>query len=138
VDAQPPRSPSPPQPPKPPKWGEGKEQKGGGDDTPTRGLPRCVLLTKDGREISGYSVEKWPDDFTETDGGDIKELREEVVYKINYDNAYAITGQGFAYPELKTFAKTARNDVGATQTPYTSMSVNLTRALLRRSKRHAR
>jgi hypothetical protein len=51
-------------------------------------LPRCILLTKDGREISGYPVEKWPDDFTDTDGGDIKELGEEVVYHINYDNAY--------------------------------------------------
>jgi hypothetical protein len=51
-------------------------------------LPKWILLTKDGREIKGYPVEKWPDDFTDTDGGDIKELGEEVVYHINYDNAY--------------------------------------------------
>jgi hypothetical protein len=54
----------------------------------THGLPRCVLLTRDGREISGYSVEKWPEGFAETDGGEITELGDEVIYKINYDNAY--------------------------------------------------
>lgn len=46
------------------------------------------MLTKDGREVEGYAVEKWPDDFTDTDGGVIEELGDESVYKINYDNAY--------------------------------------------------
>jgi hypothetical protein len=89
VDAQADDNPRrPANPPQSPKGGEGKEQKGGGDAAPTHGLPRCILLTKDGGEIKGYSVEKWPDDFTETDGGNIAELGDEVVYKINYDNAY--------------------------------------------------
>ncbi len=31
----------------------------------------------------------WPDDFTDQDGGQIKELEEETrVYHINYDNAH--------------------------------------------------
>ena len=56
-----------------------------------RGLPECVLLTKDGREIEGYSCEQWPGDFNENDGGTISDLGEDrVVYKINYDNAYHI------------------------------------------------
>jgi hypothetical protein len=38
--------------------------------------------------VKGYAVEKWPDGFTDTDGGLIQELGEEAVYKINYDNAY--------------------------------------------------
>ena len=37
----------------------------------------------------GYTTEQWPDGFTEHDGGGIKELgNEEMVYKVNYDNAY--------------------------------------------------
>jgi hypothetical protein len=61
----------------------------GSEPAPTRGLPRCVLLTKDGREVDGHAVERWPDGFTEHDGGEIIDLGGgEVVYKINYDNAY--------------------------------------------------
>lgn len=70
------------------KGGDAKNQKGSGESAPTHGLPRCVLLTRDGREVNGYAVEKWPDDFSEADGGAIADLGEEVVYKINYDNAY--------------------------------------------------
>ncbi len=67
-----------PSPSKPPK-----------KKTPTLGLPKCVLLTKDGRDVDGYAVERWPEDFNEHDGGVIEDLGEEgVVYKINYDNAY--------------------------------------------------
>jgi hypothetical protein len=72
------------------KSGDAKNQQGNGEDAPTHGLPRCVLLTRDGREIPGYAAEKWPDDFSDSDGGAIADLGEEVVYKINYDNAYHI------------------------------------------------
>jgi hypothetical protein len=71
------------------KSGEGKKGEGKGDQPPTHGLPKCVLLTKDGRDIDGYSVEQWPEDFDELEGGLIEELgRDDVVYKINYDNSY--------------------------------------------------
>jgi len=90
LDAEAP--PPPPRPippgPKPPKGGPGGKEKGDGESAPTHGLPRCVLFTKDGREVEGYAVEKWPEDFTDIDGGTIEELGEESVYKINYDNAY--------------------------------------------------
>jgi hypothetical protein len=53
------------------------------------GLPRVVLLTKDGREMQGYATERWPEAFTELDGGDVVELGDgEAVYRINYDNSY--------------------------------------------------
>lgn len=69
----------------------GSAKPGKGQDAPTRGLPRCVLLTKDGRGVKGYQVEQWPEDFTDTDGGEVKDLGDgEVIYKINYDNAYHI------------------------------------------------
>lgn len=56
---------------------------------PTLGLPKCILLTKDGREIEGYEVEKWPDDFDDSDGGGIEDLGDgQLLYKINYDNVY--------------------------------------------------
>ncbi len=70
------------------KSGDAKDQKGNGEAAPTHGLPHCILLTRDGREIPGYSAEQWPSDFSETDGGAISDLGEEVVYKINYDNVY--------------------------------------------------
>lgn len=58
---------------------------------PARGLPECVLLTKDGREIEGYTCERWPGDFNENDGGTASDWGEDrVVYKINYDNVYHI------------------------------------------------
>jgi hypothetical protein len=60
-----------------------------GAKAPSHGLPSCVLLTKDGREVEGYTSERWPDGFTEHDGGEIRDLGSgEIVYKINYDNAY--------------------------------------------------
>lgn len=87
--------PPPPPPPPPPddeetRSGSGKNKKGEGKNKPTHGLPKCVLLTKDGREVKGYSVEAWPSGFDETEGGLIEDLGDEVVYKINYDNAYHI------------------------------------------------
>jgi len=71
------------------KSGDEGDGPGKGKDAPTHGLPKVLLLTKDGREIKGYGVEQWPDGFTETDGGTIEDLGNgEVVYKVNYDNAY--------------------------------------------------
>jgi len=70
------------------KSGAGDNKPGQGEDAPTHGLPACVLLTRDGREVAGYKTESWPDDFSETDGGLIEDLGTESVYKINYDNVY--------------------------------------------------
>ena len=70
------KKPRPPRPPKPPK------------DEPKRGLPPYVLLTKDGREVLGNHTETWPEDFTELDGGRIKEAEGRLIYEINVDNAY--------------------------------------------------
>jgi hypothetical protein len=71
--------------------GQGNKNEGKGEKAPTHGLPKCVLLTKDGRGIDGYAVEQWPTDFTESDGGLVQDLGNgEVVYKINYDNAYHV------------------------------------------------
>jgi hypothetical protein len=71
-----------------PKAGAGESKSGKGEDAPTHGLPSCILLTRDGREISGYQTEQWPEDFSDTDGGIIHDLGAESVYKINYDNVY--------------------------------------------------
>ncbi len=71
--------------------GKGGAEPGKGESTPTHGLPKCILLTHDGREVDGYDVEVWPEDFTETDGGIIEDLGEDgALYKINYDNSYHI------------------------------------------------
>jgi hypothetical protein len=75
--------------PKPkPKSGAGESKSGEGEDAPTHGLPACILLTRDGREVAGYETAPWPDDFSETDGGLIEDLGKESIYKINYDNVY--------------------------------------------------
>ena len=68
---------------------EGKNS-GGGEDAPMVGLPPCVLLTKDGREIKGHTCEIWPSGMTEADGGAVEDLGDDagMVYKINLDNAY--------------------------------------------------
>jgi hypothetical protein len=71
-----------------PKSGAGENKVGKGEDAPTHGLPSYVLLTRDGREISGQQTELWQDDFSEKDGGIIDDLGNESVYKINYDNVY--------------------------------------------------
>jgi hypothetical protein len=82
------------QPKKPPSNGksragnEGSKQ-GEGRPAPTHGLPKYILLTKDGRSIGSQMTQPWPDGFTENDGGIMEDLGEEgVLYKINYDNAY--------------------------------------------------
>jgi hypothetical protein len=69
--------------------GEKGSSPGKGKDAPTHGLPGCILLTRDGRDIPGYQTEAWPEDFSEIDGGTMLDLGgSEVVYKINYDNVY--------------------------------------------------
>ncbi|NJD33627.1 MAG: hypothetical protein FIA96_02095 [Betaproteobacteria bacterium] len=46
-------------------------------------------MTKDGRAVGTMESERWPDGFTEHDGGSIQDLGElGVIYLINYDNAY--------------------------------------------------
>lgn len=66
----------------------GNNGKGGGNQ-PNVGLPKYILLTKDGREIPGHPTEAWPNDFKDEDGGLIVDIGEEgKVYKINYDNSY--------------------------------------------------
>ena len=74
------------------KGGPGGKERGEGEGAPTHGLPHCILLTKDGRDVEGYAVEKWPDDFTDTDGGMIDELGDESVYKINIEAIGGVDG----------------------------------------------
>lgn len=60
-----------------------------GGDSATHGMPRFVLLTRDGREIDSNPTEQWPDGYNEYDGADVVDLGDgETLYKINYDNAY--------------------------------------------------
>lgn len=88
-EEQPQPKPKPKPGPKPPDGGEGKNKKGDGNDAPTHGLPRYVLLTKDGRSVGEAETQKWPDGFSEHDGGAIRDLGDDgLIYQINYDNAY--------------------------------------------------
>lgn len=76
---------SPPNPKKEPKEKQGAE----GTGAATHGMPRFVLLTRDGRDIDGRETERWPDGYNEHDGADVIDLGDgETLYKINYDNAY--------------------------------------------------
>lgn len=68
--------------------GSNKTSKVGGN-LPNVGLPKYILLTKDGREIPGHPTEIWPEEFRDEDGGVISDMGEDgKVYKINYDNSY--------------------------------------------------
>lgn len=88
-EEQPQPKPKPKPGPKPPDGGEGKNKKGDGNDAPTHGLPRYLLLTKDGRNVGEAETQKWPDGFSEHDGGAIRDLGDDgLIYQINYDNAY--------------------------------------------------
>ena len=59
------------------------------EEKPQKSLPKYILLTKDGREISGKSTDPWPEDFNDYDGGIVEDIGEDkLIYKINYDNAY--------------------------------------------------
>lgn len=73
-----------------PQAGREGDKPGEGEDAPTLGLPRFILLTRDGRTLKdGEETVSWPEDFNESDGGLIEDLGEnEVIYKINYDNSY--------------------------------------------------
>lgn len=71
----------------------GRKKRSGRDDKPgagkAKGLPVTRWLTKDGRTIGEDDTEKWPDDFTDQDGGLVVTLTEDTnLYKINYDNAH--------------------------------------------------
>ena len=68
--------------------GDGESRKGKGHNAPVAGLPKCILLTSEGREVAGYETLPWPPGFNEHDGGVIDDLGDEVIYKINYDNSY--------------------------------------------------
>ncbi len=67
--------------PKSPDAGDGKNKKGDGGDAPTHGLPKYVLLTNDGRKVGEAETQKWPDGFTEHDGGGVHDLGDEgLIY----------------------------------------------------------
>lgn len=69
--------------------GDKSDKEGGDEPRPTHGLPPHQLLTKDGREIGGKGTDRWPNDFTESDGGYARDLGESgMMYYINYDNVY--------------------------------------------------
>jgi len=88
VDPPVPPKPHPKPHPKPKPNGKGGNE-GNDGQQPDVGLPQYVLLTKDGREIAGHPVARWPEDFDDYDGGFVEDLGEgRKVYKINYDNAY--------------------------------------------------
>ena len=53
-----------------------------------RALPKYVLLTKDGRDILGQNTHKWPEGFTELDGGRIRGDDDAPIFEINIDNTY--------------------------------------------------
>jgi hypothetical protein len=75
----------------PPKAGDKADKSGGDEEKPTHGLPGYRLLTADGRAIGGSETIKWPDAFSETDGGYAEDLGDnQILYYINYDNAYHI------------------------------------------------
>jgi hypothetical protein len=71
------------------KNGKSGDRKGHGEDGLTHGLPKYGLLTKDGRQIGQQQSERWPNDFTDQDGGMVRDLGDDqVLYLINYDNVY--------------------------------------------------
>lgn len=63
-----------------------------GDEEETqegRALPLHKWLTRDGRLIGDKVTERWPEDFTDQDGGKVDDLGEgQRVFLINYDNAH--------------------------------------------------
>jgi hypothetical protein len=69
--------------------GMGTDRKGDGQNAPTHGLPKYGLLTKDGRKVGSQESERWPEDFTDQDGGIVHDLGGgQFLYLINYDNVY--------------------------------------------------
>lgn len=54
-----------------------------------RALPPDKWLTRDGRLIGDKETERWPEDFTDQDGGKVNDLGDgQRVFLINYDNAH--------------------------------------------------
>lgn len=90
------RTPQPPGPPKPPK------PNGETDDEAVKKLtlPPSRWLTRDGRMIGTEETDVWPEEFTDQDGGDVNDLGEVRVYRINYDNAH-----------FRRFLDAERNDI---------------------------
>lgn len=82
--------PKPKAKPPSPKAGDGNGvPNGGGKPSPTHGLPRYVLLTRDGRTIGEQETQQWPEGYDENDGGETQDLGEGgLLYKVNYDNVY--------------------------------------------------
>jgi hypothetical protein len=75
--------------PSSPSGGKGSDRNGEGEKAPTHGLPKYVLLTRDGRKVGDQDTEQWPSDFTDQDGGMVRDLgKGQALYMINYDNAY--------------------------------------------------
>ena len=59
------------------------------DDTPTVAPPQTKWMTRDGRPIDEADTERWPEDYTDQDGGKINDLGDDVkLYCINFDNAH--------------------------------------------------
>ena len=90
------RTPTPPGPPPHNPNGEEEDE----ETIEGRALPPSVWLTKDGRIIGDDNTEVWPGDFTDQDGGDVRELGDLSVYRINYDNAH-----------FRRFLDSERNDL---------------------------
>ena len=66
---------------------KGGKKNGEGPPAATHGLPHYRLLTRDGHPVGDQETLRWPEGFTELDGGLIEDLGDQgVVYKINYDN----------------------------------------------------
>ena len=83
--------------PKPKSGGGGGQRRRRGDEdedgtSEERGLPANAWITQDGRMIGDEETTSWADiadDFTDQDGGYIRDLSaEEKLYYINYDNAH--------------------------------------------------
>ena len=88
----------PPGPPSPASVSVDDEEE---DPTESRSLPPSKWLTRDGRRVIDQESEKWPESFTDQDGGMVKELEaDRKLYCINYDNAH-----------LHSFLNTERNSV---------------------------
>lgn len=85
------RKAKPRKPSEKPKGGDSSDKEGGGESKPTHGLPVYRLLSSDGRAIGGAETEKWPEGFTDSDGGYVEDLGGgSSIYYINYDNVYHI------------------------------------------------
>ena len=94
----------PPGPPKPPKP----------KPKPQKDLPPYKLLTKDGRKVlDDQETEKWPENFTTSDGGFVKDLGEEGrLYKINYDNIYHLNALQATRGDVEKSALTQKYVLG--------------------------